>query len=218
MKYFGVNLKENGRRFDLNREEFAVIDVEPSLPFFDFLAEKNAYVDDAGSLYNEKWCEEYRELCLKNYDLNMEFFSKLDRKEFNDALETFLAEHKRFVEITDLKECTKVEGYYLMVLDDYKQVYIGKTKDIRTRILRHWSATKEFDRTLFPMYEYKSCFSVDFFRALDTTRIFIWKKKTTNGIERKLIKSFPAEFCTNRIGGDVTTMIEAVATMKKRSF
>ena len=63
-----------------------------------------------------------------------------------------------------------------------------------------------------------SVFSIDSFRVLDTTRIFVWKKKISDGVERKLIKEFPAKFRTNRIGGDVNTGLEALMTMNEREL
>ncbi len=219
MKHFGVNLISKGKEFKLVRDEFAQINVKPSLPFFLELAKDNAYTDKNGSCYNKEWCNKYRELCLKNYDLNMKFFSMLDTIEFNIVLELFLKRYKGFKEIFDLNQYAEVEGYYIMVLDEYKQVYIGKTKDIKKRIREHWSKTKSFDRTLFPMYAYDtSCFSIDFFRALDTTRIFVWKKKILDGIEMELINNFPSKFRTNRIGGDVTNIIQAIETMNTRQL
>ncbi len=219
MEHFGVKLINRGKSFKLNREEFALISTKPSLPYFSSLAEKNAYCDENGSAYREEWCNEYRELCLKNYDLNMKFFSMLDRAEFDEVLQSFLKQNKSFTEINNLNECDSIEGYYVMVLDKYKQVYIGKTEDIKRRIMQHWSKTKQFDRTLLPMYAYeKSCFSIDFFRALDTTRIYVWKRKLLYGLEDKLISEFPNRFCTNRIGGDVTNGIQALATMNRRNF
>ncbi len=219
MEHFGVKLINKGKSFKLTKEEFALINPKPSLPFFPTLAKKDAYIDAAGSAYREEWCKDYRELCLKNYDLNMKFFSKLDKSEFDNALESFLKQNKKFKEVTDLNEYTNTEGYYLMVLDEYKQVYIGKTENIKKRIMQHWSKTKQFDRTLLPMYAYKeSCFSIDFFRALDTTRIYVWKRKLLDGIEYKLISNFPNQFCTNRIGGDITDGILALATMNRRNL
>ena len=74
----------------------------------------------------------------------------------------------------------------MMVLDKYKQAYIGKSDNIEQRIRHHWSQNKSFDRTLFPMYAVeKSVFSIDFFRALDTTRIYVWKRGLWDGIERE---------------------------------
>lgn len=219
MDHFGVKLINKGKQFNLNRDEFAITNTKPSLPYFKSLAERNAYVDEAGTTYREEWCIEYRELCLKNFDLNMEYFSLLNQQEFNDSLNHFLNKYNKFIEIHDLNEYIGIEGYYIMVLDKYKQVYIGKSNDITKRIKQHWSRTKPFDRTLLPMYEYKkSCFSIDFFRALDTTRIFVWEKKMSNGIEEELISNFPSVFCTNRIGGDITTAIQALATINKRNL
>lgn len=167
MEHFGIKLTCKGKTHKLARDEFAIINTKPSLPFYESLAEKNAYADDNGSIYSEAWCAEYRELCLRNYDLNMEYFSKLDKAAFDKALSSFLSHYKRFIEVTNLTDFAGTEGFYIMVLDEYKQVYIGKTKDIKKRIMQHWSKTKPFDRTLFPMYSWdKSTFSIDFFSSL----------------------------------------------------
>ena len=217
MEHFGVKLINKGRAFKLIRDEFALINTKPSLPYFSSLAEKNAYIDENGSAYAEEWCAEYRTLCLKNYDLNMGYFAMLEKADFDNALESFLGQYKQFVKVTNLNYFAGAEGYYIMVLDEYKQVYIGKTGDIKKRITKHWSNTRPFDRTLFPMYAWdKSGFSIDFFRALDTTRIFAWKKKISDGVEAELIRNFPARFCSNRIGGDITNAIQAIGTIRER--
>ncbi len=219
MEHFGIKLTSRGKAFKLTREDFALINTKPSLGPFKSLFEKHAYVDESGTLYREEWCNEYRELCLKNYDLHMKYFSLLDKERFHVVLQHFLEEYSGFEEIFDLNEYSNIEGYYVMVLDEYKQVYIGKTNNIKKRIMQHWSKTKQFDRTLLPMYAYEtSCFSIDFFRAVDTTRLFVWKHELSNGIEEDLIRSFPARFCTNRIGGDITNAIQGIATTNKRQF
>ena len=217
MEHFGIRLIDKGKSFKLTRDEFAIANTSPSLPFYESLAERNAYADADGSAYSESWCHTYRELCLKNFDLNMMYFSKLDRHMFNEALSVFLAKNKRFVAVTNLNDYSNVEGFYIIVLGEYKQVYIGKTTDIKKRIMQHWSRNKPFDRTLFPMYAWDtSVFSIDSFRALDTTHIFAWKKKISAGTEAALIRQFPKEFCTNRIGGDITTALHALETMRNR--
>lgn len=219
MKHFGVNLTSQNLGFKLNRGEFALVNTKPTLPFFTSLAERNAYTDEHGTAYREEWCNEYRELCLKNYDLNMKFYSMLDKSRFNIVLDSFLEQYYEFKEVFDLSQYSKHEGYYIMVLDEYKQVYIGKSYNIKRRIMQHWSKTKPFDRTLCPMYAYnKSCFSIDFFRALDTTRIFVWDHKLENGIEEELIIKFPSKYCTNRIGGDITNAIQAISTTNNRQL
>jgi hypothetical protein len=219
MKHFGIKLTDRGKGFKLNKDNFALINTKPSLPFFKSLAKRNAYTDEFGTSYTDKWCNDYRELCLKNYDFNIEFFSLLNSEDFKNVLECFLEEYNEFEEVFDLTEYSEVEGFYIMVLDEYKQVYIGKTENIKKRIMQHWSKSKPFDRTLFPMYAYnKSCFSIDFFRALDTTRIFVWKHHMSVGIEEDLIRSFPAKYCTNRIGGDITDAIQAIASANIRQL
>lgn len=217
MEHFGIKLLNKGKSFRLIKEEFAIIDTKPSFNFSHGLAKKNAYIDEKGSAYREEWCEAYRELCLKNFDLNMEYFSMLDKAEFENALTAFLKRYHGFEEVKDMNKYSEIEGYYIMVLDDYRQVYIGKTDNIKKRIMQHWTKNKPFDRTLFPMYEYqKSCFSIDFFRALDTTRIYAWKRDLSDFLEAELIDEFPQQFCTNRIGGDITSAIHAMGTMKRR--
>ena len=149
----------------------------------------------------------------------MHYFSLLDKAEFDEALACYFNQYPEFIPVTDLSVYAGVEGYYVMILDEYKQAYIGKSNDIKKRIMQHWSTTKPFDRTLLPMYAYKtSCFSIDFFRALDTTRVFVLKKQLTEGLEADLVQNFPPRFCTNRIGGDITSRIAAMATMNKRKL
>lgn len=220
MEHFGIKLINRGKSFEINREEFAIPNSYPSLPYMPSLAEKGYYdIDDDGFCYTDEWCKEYQDLCLKNFDLNMDYFSSLDSTEFNNALNSYLSLYKRFIEVENLNDLERVEGYYIMVLDKYKQIYIGKSTDIKKRIRQHWTKTKPFDRILFPMNAWKtSVISIDSFRILDTTRIFIWKKKISDGVERRLIKDFPAKFRTNRIGGDVNTGLEALATMNGRKL
>ena len=64
----------------------------------------------------------------------------------------------------------------------------------------------------------QSCFSIDFFRALDITRIFVWKRNLSDGIEVKLIECFSEKYSINRIGGDISTAIGALATINKRNL
>lgn len=43
-----------------------------------------------------EWCEEYRKLCLDNYDRNMMYFDRLDEASFNEALDFFCSGIKDF--------------------------------------------------------------------------------------------------------------------------
>lgn len=217
--HFGVTLTKKKYSFFLKREEFALICTKPSLPMFESLKQRNAYADEQGSEYRKEWCEEYRKLCLKNFDLNMKYFGLLNQIDFDNAVSMFLKRHSGFRKINNLAAFDGIRGYYIMVLDRYRQVYIGKSDNIKRRIQQHWSNTKAFDRTLFPMYAVDtSGFSIDFFRALDTTRIFIWENELQDDIERELIEDFPQQYCTNRIGGDISTYIEAILTRNKRNL
>ncbi len=219
MEHFGIKLIQRKYSFKLNREEFALISTKPSLPMFENLIKKEAYTDESGSQYREDWCEKYRELCLQNYDLNIKYFNLLDYADFDNAITLFLKKHKNFQKVENLKKYDGIRGYYIMILDEYKQVYIGKSGDIKKRIQQHWSFKKPFDRVLFPMYAVTtSCFSIDFFRALDTTRIFVWERDLFDGVEKKLIADFPEKYCINRIGGDISSGIEALATLNRREF
>lgn len=221
MEHFGVRIVKRKYSLKLKREEFAIINTKPSLPKFDDLIQKNAY-DDTGS-YRKDWCESYRELCLQNFDLNMIHFNSLDPKDFNQSLNFFLKKYKKFREIKDLSDYDGISGYYLMILDAYKQIYIGKSDNIKRRIQQHWSKVKPFDRTLFPMYAVNSSIlSIDFFRALDTTRIFVWRTTLLDTLEKQLINDFPKEYLANRIGGDIerstVPLLEAMSTTNKRNL
>ena len=218
MEHFGLKLVKKKYSLHLKREEFALINTKPSLPVFNSLIEKNAYKDATYQEYSQEWCEKYRELCLKNFDLNIEYYNKLNTDDFLKSLDSFFKKYSKFVKIDDLNNYSETSGYYIMVLDKYKQIYIGKSLDIKKRIKQHWSTTKRFDRTLFPMYNVKSCFSIDFFRALDTTRIYVWKREVENGVEAELISNFPKDYCTNRIGGDIVNGMEAIATLNEHAF
>ncbi len=217
MEHIGLKLSKSKYSYHLVREEFALINTKPSMPYqYRLMKEKNAYTDTTGVEYRKEWCEEYRELCLENFDLNMRYFKSLDLVKFNSAFDSFVKKHYEFQKVDDLSSFENISGYYIMVLDEYRQIYIGKSGNIKKRIRQHWTATKPFDKTLFPMYAHKtSCFSIDFFRPLDTTRLFVWKTHLIEGMEDKLLSDLPQEFCVNRIGGDISSALEAIATMKK---
>lgn len=76
-----------------------------------------------------------------------------------------LRTHRRLRPVTDLRSYDGDEGVYVMVLDGYRQAYFGQVTDIRKRIKRHWSGSKQFDRLIWRAVE-ESVLSVDSFRAL----------------------------------------------------
>lgn len=141
---------------------------------------------------------------LINYDLNMAYFKSLDKNEFDDFVQEKISNNSSFIEVENLQEYN-CPGVYIMVLDSYKQVYVGITNDIKKRIQTHWSSNKDLFRLLFIGGMTGSKLSIDSFRALDTTRIFVYPKATSKEelwlIEQKLVNSFPDCYLCNRMLG-----------------
>lgn len=215
--HFGVKVLGGKRGLKLTRENYAVMSNKNSLPRFSL----DIYADEVGEIYTDEWCKKNLEDCLKNFDLNMEFFSLLDHNEFNQEIDNFLRKNIQFKEVFDLNLYHKKSGYYVMVLDEYRQVYIGTAKDIEKRIRQHWSNSKPFDRLLFPMGAVDtSILSIDSFRALDTTRIFAYRTYKTYNSEDRFIKQFSAKFVCNRIAGGRITggLFQAITMMKERKL
>lgn len=124
MTHFGVNLRDSDYGFYITREKYAIIDNKSSV--------RENYT------WTDEMCIKHQKRCLENYDLNMEYFSKLDKEEFVEAIDKFVNNYK-FTEVFDLNQYALTEGYYMLVLDKYKQAYIGTTGDVKKRIMTHWS-------------------------------------------------------------------------------
>ena len=129
----------------------------------------------------------------------MKYFSTFDKNEFKNSLNEFL-KNEHFIEVFDLNKYANVPGYYILVLDEFCQVYIGTTCNIKQRIMSHWSSRKHFDRLIFGGV-YNSILSIDSFRALDTTRIFVLKTNRTFIDENKYIDGLHSKFMLNRTCG-----------------
>ena len=175
--------------------------------------------------YTDKWVENHYKACMENFDLNMEFFNSLEDAPFQKHLSVFCKKNK-FKEILDLKEVSGKSGIYILVLDKYKQAYIGKSDDVKTRILHHWRTKKRFDRLLYGGVE-TSVLSIDSFGALDTTRIFYKpvRSKDIDEEERKYVASIKDDYLLNRSPGglnaetDTTTRNLMLKTnIKKRNL
>lgn len=203
IEHFGVWVREKESGLRLTRENYATISTKPSFPeMFRFLDSKNeTYKDETTFEYKDSWCEKHYEQCMENFDLNMLLFSNLDPKEFNEKLNAYVKSEK-FHECFDLKKYDGKEGCYILVLDQYCQAYVGTTSNIKTRVMSHWSKKKSFDRLLFPISAVtESVLSIDSFRALDTTRIFVRPEYNASFSEHTLVKKFPPKFLCNRISG-----------------
>ena len=144
---------------------------------------------------------------MDNYKLNMEFYNRLDKNDFNNRINTILKmkENKKIKEVSDLKDFLGIKGIYIMVLDKYKQVYIGQSKrDVVARIIQHWSKKVEFENLLIGETD-DSKLRIDSFGILDTTRIFIEEDNELDldSREEKLVDLIPEEYLMNIVGGGI---------------
>lgn len=108
-----------------------------------------------------------------------------------------------------------------MVLDEYHQIYIGTSDNIKKRILQHWSMRKPFDRLLCPIGAVEtSILSIDSFRAYDTTRIYACINQDTYEKEDYYIKQFSSKFLCNRLSGGKITggLLQALTMLKKKEL
>lgn len=157
--------------------------------------------------------------------MNISFFEKLDTEKFNKALLALLKHRKNFIQIYDINELEKIKGIYILVLDNYKQIYIGQSTNIKQRILQHWRKTKEFDRLICGKIE-DSVLSIDSFGCLDTTRIFVLETKTLweiDNSEKTLIESINKKYLLNRTSGGIHgnstfAMLEIAANRNLRNL
>lgn len=225
--HFGVSLK-NSPKLQLTRENYAIIDKRNSigneLRMKSLLSEedrKAIYADENCCVYTDSWCENHRADCIKNFDLNMQYMHNLSSEDFNAALNKFLKKNRKLINIVDLNDCEYVEGIYIMVLDKYKQIYIGQSSNIKRRILSHWSKVKSFDRLIFGSVE-RSILSIDCFGALDTTRIYIYPTKTTFEEEARLVDTMDPRYLLNRTAGGIGMnnmyKLEIFTNAKNRNF
>ena len=136
-----------------------------------------------------------------NYDLNMAYFNSLDFNEFNSYL---LQQCKKlkFIECDNLTDLDTKSGVYMLVLDDYKQVYIGISNNMKRRIMNHWNKRKSLECLIFGDV-CNSILSIDSFGALDTTRIFYIETFLIYETEEKIVKKFLPEYMLNRTAGGI---------------
>lgn len=208
IQHFGVWIKKSEKN-RISRENYAVIDKNSSLwtPRTKFYYKtdedrKKYYEDEECKIYNDSFCEELQEKCLINFDKNMEFCKQIPRDEFEDVLQSLISCNKKIRQVFDLNECKDIEGIYILVLDEYNQMYIGQSQNIKRRIMQHWSKRKSFDRLIFGTVN-NSVLSIDSFGALDTTRIFVLETEKLDYYEVKLQKKIPLAFNLNRLSGGV---------------
>lgn len=236
IKHFGIKLKNNN--LTINKENYAIIDkkVHNKTPQFIIDSYKNEldkrkkiYDDENCTIYSDSWCMKHQKDCLLNYDYNMKYFNSLDAKDFNKSLNKLIKHSKRIKEVYDLNDYKDTVGVYILVLDKYKQIYIGQsTSSIKTRIMSHWNKKKEFDRLIFGKVD-NSILSIDSFRALDTTRIYVYPTYDTYEVEEKLVNLMNAKYMLNRTAGGIGSvhnytddksmaLLSVAASRKERNF
>lgn len=184
-------------------------------------------------VYNEKFIKRNKEAILKNLNLNLKFYTELDSEEFNKNLDKVLKLKKNngLKKVTDLKEYIGKKGIYIMVLDKYKQIYIGQSKrDVVERIINHWKRKVEFENLLIGKVN-ESKLSIDTFGMLDTTRIYIEdidplyynNSEKIDKREEYLINSIPEQYLINKVGGGlrldgIDSLKSFIDTYKKRKL
>jgi len=145
------------------------------------------------------------ENALTNFDHSMKLFKTLSRDKFNEEL-CKLVSSANFDEIFDLNVTDNLKGFYIMVLDDYCQIYIGISSNIKKRIKEHWGRQVPLDNLNSDGLE-GFRLSVDSFRALDTTRIFVRPcpecdfinyPLITGNLEDQLVRQIPPDYCLNK--------------------
>ena len=184
-------------------------------------------------VYNEEFIKRNKEAILKNLNLNLKFYTELDSEEFNKNLDKVLKLKKNngLKKVTDLKEYIGKKGIYIMVLDKYKQIYIGQSKrDVVERIINHWKRKVEFENLLIGKVK-ESKLSIDTFGMLDTTRIYIEdidplyynNSEKIDKREEYLINSIPEQYLINKVGGGlrldgIDSLKSFIDTYKKRKL
>ena len=209
--YFGTKVRSHfGVGLKISRDTYATINKRSSTPRWSRDDNPEArvrlsrfYDDEEHRILTDEWCEEHQADVLANFDMNMAHFASLDPVEFEATLQLALDGHPDMVEVTDLTEWVGVPGVYIMVLDEYRQLYVGASSEsagITKRIRQHWTNQKQFDRLIFGSVE-TSILSIDSFRALDTTRIFAMMTTDHFHEEISVLAQFPPKFALNRFMG-----------------
>lgn len=235
IEHFGIKTKNE--HLYITRDEYAIIDKKVHNKLPNFILEdykqnpekrQKYYDNEECTIYSDSWCEKHKNDCLVNFDYNMNYFNNLNWENFDKKLNKLVKSSKKIIEVKNLKEYLNVSGVYILVLDKYKQIYIGLSTNIAKRIQSHWSAKKEFDRLIFGKVE-NSILSIDSFGALDTTRIFVYPTYDYYLVEEKLVSLMDPMYLLNRTAGGIgsvetytddktSALLAVAANRKKRDF
>jgi hypothetical protein len=147
VEHFGEMVRPGKYGHRLTREMYALVNKRSSTRVPDYLLTDDLrallaphYEDAEMTIHTDEFCSRHREAALVNFDLNMAFFAQIAQESFDEALSEMLRKHKRLRPVTDLRSLDGDVGVYVLVLDNYRQAYIGQSWDMRKRIKTHWSA------------------------------------------------------------------------------
>jgi hypothetical protein len=158
--------------------------------------------DITGNYYKTSWCDDLYKDIMLNFEFNLAYLNELSNLSFKRGVTKFKKNNPDFFETSDLNFYNKKSGYFILIIDHYKQLYVGKATDLTTRIRQHWNARKDFDRMIYPFGAVMtSKISIDSFRALDTTRILLYPTDDLSVDEEFYINQFDKKYVLNRIKG-----------------
>jgi len=208
--HLGLAIREGAKyKLKIERETYALID-DKSSHFFPrelnpaLWDEQNEIFEDPGHLiYSPAWCLKHQQNALLNFDLNMKKYAELKQENFESCLNRVLAENPKLQLVSDLNDWQFGRFVYIMVLDEFKQAYVGIARGaggLKSRIRQHWSGNKKFDRLIHGAVE-TSKISIDSFRALDTTRVFAMECENPASTENAILELFHSDYVLNRISG-----------------
>ena len=163
IEHFGKRVKSFPEGNKLTRENFVCSRNDDRFYLSNFQ-------EEAVALHRDEIKRPQIENALLSYDVNMRFYNALDRNEFEHAVED-ISTTCGMKEVRDLEECSKIMGIYMLVLGEYKQLYIGQSTDIARRVYQHWTKFPAFDRLVFGSIS-NSNLSINSFCTLDTTQVF----------------------------------------------
>ena len=194
MKYFGITVFQCKYGLKLSKDSYAISNCKNTYKKHHCVP-NDIYTDKSQQFYTAKWCEQHRKNCLHNFDLNMHYYASLHQEIFEEELHHFIHNNPYFLAVHDLNAFFQIPGYYLVVLDHYCQLYIGSAVNIAKAIRSHWSKNIPFDRLMFPTNRMdSSLFTIDHFRALDTTRIFAFQTDDIYVYENYFRSAFSPEY------------------------
>ncbi len=162
---------------------------------------------------------------LQNYDLNMRYFASLKREDFDAAICRFQTDYPEFSFIDDLRPYNDTAGAYVMILDQYKQLYMGITfSSLKKRIQTHWQKKQPLDRLIFGRID-NSILSINSFGALDTTRIMVAPVSSADAdtalpiLEEDITETkYLQKFLLNRVSGGLSDYYGIGTMPKSRSL